>query len=114
MLEVTKRDAGGVVVVGLAGSIDGSDSCRQIHQAFKGSLTDGHRKFVIDLGAVEWINSLGVGFLVASAVSASREGATVHLTGLSTRVDTVLRACGIVPHVWQNYADEAAAIASFA
>jgi len=113
MLELTRHDRDGVVVVELAGTLDGGDSCREIHDVFKSSLDGGCRKFVLDLKGVEWLNSLGVGFLAASAVSASREGAVVRLTGLSTRVGTVLRACGIVPHVWKDYPDEAEAIASF-
>jgi len=113
MLRVKKREQGEVVVLELAGRIDGSDSCHQIHEAFRSSLEGGILRFVIDLTDVDWVNSLGVGFLVAAAVSASREGATVRLTGLGERVGTVLRATGVVPHVWKDFADEASAVASF-
>jgi anti-anti-sigma factor len=113
MLEVTKRAVNGIVVIGLAGRIDGGDSCRDIHEAFRNSFSEGRRKFVLDLRGVDWINSLGVGFLVAASVQVSREGAVVHLTGLRDRVGHVLRVCGIVPHVWKEFADEKAAVASF-
>jgi anti-sigma B factor antagonist len=113
MLQVTKRAANGVVVIELSGRIDGGDSCRHIHHAFGTSLSEGRRKFVLDLGEVDWINSLGVGFLVAAAVSASREGAVIRVTGLDGRVGSVLHACGIVPHVWKDFADEKSAVASF-
>jgi len=35
MLRVKKREQGEVVVLELAGRIDGSDSCHQIHEAFR-------------------------------------------------------------------------------
>ena len=113
MLEVTRRASNGIAVIGLAGRIDGGNSCRNIHEAFRESLSEGRRKIVLDLGEVDWINSLGVGFLVAAAVSASREGAIVRVTRLDGRVGSVLHACGIVPHVWKDFPDEKTAVASF-
>lgn len=101
------------MVVDLDGSIDGGEPCRAIHEAIKTSLGEGRRQFVFNLEKVDWVNSLGTGFLVAAAVSASREGAVVRLVGLSPRVAGVLQACGVVPHVWKDYADMGAALASF-
>jgi anti-anti-sigma factor len=113
MLEIKKRTVDQIVVIDLAGRIDGSDSCREIHDVFKESLDDGIRKFVVDFQNVGWINSLGVGFLAAAAVSASNQDAVVRLTGMTSRVGSVLRACGVVPHVWKDFTDEEAAVASF-
>jgi anti-anti-sigma factor len=112
MLTVTKRMHGDTALIDLSGAIDGGDSCREIHEAIKGNLDEGHRKFVLNLSEVEWINSLGVGFLVAASVSAARESATVRLFGLSPRVDTLLRSSGVVPHVWKDFADEQEALES--
>lgn len=112
MLTVTKRTNGDTSLLDLAGAIDGSDSCRKIHEAIRGSLDAGHRKIVFNLSDVAWINSLGVGFLVAACVSAAKEDATVRLVGMSPRVDSVLRACGIVPHIWKDFADERSALES--
>jgi len=63
---------------------------------------------------VEWINSLGTGFLVAAAVAASREGAAIRIVGMTPRVSDVLEACGVVPHVWPAFDEERAAMDSFA
>jgi anti-anti-sigma factor len=112
MLTVTKRTNDDTSLLDLVGAIDGSDSCRKIHEGIKGSLEAGHRKIVLNLTGVEWINSLGVGFLAAACVSASREDAVVRLVGLSPRVDKVLRACGIVPHIWKHFTDERSALES--
>jgi anti-anti-sigma factor len=112
MVTVTKRTTGDISLFDLAGAIDGGDSCRKIHEAIRGSLEAGHRKIVLTLTRVDWINSLGVGFLAAACVSAARQDAVVRLVGLSPRVDTVLRACGIVPHVWKDFQDEQSALES--
>ena len=105
MLKVKRRLNEGTMVVDLDGAIDGSESCRAIHEAIAKSLAEGQTQFVFNLEKVDWLNSLGTGFLVAAAVSASRQGAVVRLVGLVPRVAGVLKACGVVPHVWKDYPD---------
>jgi anti-anti-sigma factor len=114
MLKVHRKDRGDVAVIELHGAIDGSDSCRAIHEAIRKCLAEKRRKFVLNLDGVEWLNSLGTGFLVAAAVAASREGAAVRLVAMKPRVSGVLEACGVVPHVWPAFPDEGAAIQSLA
>jgi anti-sigma B factor antagonist len=110
MLKISARAHDDVLMVILEGTIDGGESCRKIYDVIKDNLASGGRKFIMNLGAVEWINSLGVGFLVAAAVSASRDGAVVRLFGLNPRVSTLLNACGVVPHVWPAFPDESTAL----
>lgn len=114
MLDLTRRSVGDVTVVSLQGAIDGGDSCRAIHRTFREGLEAGDRKFVVELSGVEWINSLGIGFLVAASIAAGKEGAAIRLVGMSSRVGTALRACGVVPHMWKEVATEDEAIASLA
>ncbi|HMB70799.1 MAG TPA: STAS domain-containing protein [bacterium] len=114
MLKVNRKQHDDVAMIELTGEIDGSDSCRVIHEAIRKSLADGRRKFVFNLAGVDWINSLGTGFLVAAAVAASREGAAVRIVGMKPRVSDVLKACGVVPHVWPAYDEESTAMDSFA
>lgn len=113
MLTLTKRMHGDTALIDLKGAIDGGDSCKEIYEAIKGNLDEGHRKLVLNLSEVDWINSLGVGFLVAACVSAARENATVRLVGLSPRLATLLRSCGVIPHVWKHFTDEQEALDSF-
>jgi anti-anti-sigma factor len=113
MLTLTKQMHGDTVVVNLEGTIDGSDSCRRIHEIMKDGLSTGHKQFVLNFEGVDWINSLGVGYLAAASVSAVKDDADIRLVGLSPRVDPVLRACGIVPHVWMVFESMSEALESF-
>ena len=113
MLKVSERIEDDAVIVDLEGAIEGGESCRAIHKVIGKSLETGHRNIVLNLSEVDWINSMGVGFLVAASVSAVRQGATVRACGLTPRVDTLLRACSVVPHVWKDYPDVESALASF-
>jgi anti-sigma B factor antagonist len=112
-VKISSRPLDGATVLDLEGPIDGSDTCRAIHEAIRKELDGGHRKFVVNLAGVDWVNSLGVGFLVAAAVSAVKEDAIVKIVGLNPRVGSVLHACGLIPNIWREYPDEGEAVASF-
>ena len=108
-MQVTKRREDDVSILDLEGPIDGSDSCRSIHTAMRQELDGDVRKFVLNLSGVEWINSLGIGFLIAASVAAVKGNAQIHIVGPSSRVGAALRASGVVPHVWKEFETEEAA-----
>jgi len=43
MLKVKQKESDGIAVIELSGVIDGSDSCRAIHEAIRKILADGRR-----------------------------------------------------------------------
>ncbi|MEZ5063515.1 MAG: STAS domain-containing protein [bacterium] len=110
---MTTRKQGDVLVLALQGTVDGSDSCRAIHRTVRDGIDAGLSRFVLDLTDVDWINSLGIGYLAAAATAAVKESASVRIASPSPRVEAVLRAAGVVPHFWQPYATQEEAVASF-
>jgi anti-anti-sigma regulatory factor len=46
-------------------------------------------------------------------VSAKRENAVLKVFGVSDRVETVLKTCGLIPEVFEVFADEDGALKSF-
>ncbi|UCF06410.1 MAG: STAS domain-containing protein [bacterium] len=113
MLNITSRDSGGVMVLDLTGQIDGGPKSQQIQEVIKENLEKGQRKFVLNMKNVKWLNSLGAGVLIATYASAKREEAYLKLLGVSDRVETVLKTCGLIPEVFEVYEDEQDVIDSF-
>jgi anti-anti-sigma factor len=62
---------------------------------------------------VKWLNSLGAGVLIAAYASAKRQDAALKLFGITDRVETVLKTCGLIPEVFEVYKDENGALGSF-
>jgi len=113
MLNITTRDLGGVMTIDLDGQIDGGPPSTKVHELIKQSLDKGQKKFVLNLTNVKWLNSLGAGILIAAYASAKRQDAALKLFGVTDRVETVLKTCGLIPEVFEVYKDEKGALESF-
>ena len=113
MLKVAPRETQGICVVDLEGQIDGSPRSGEFHEVIKEHLERGKKRFLINLEGVRWVNSLGVGVLIAAYISAKREEAVVKFCGPSDRVAKVLRMTGVTPDIFDVYPGESEGLESF-
>jgi len=113
MLNITTRDLAGVMIIDLDGQVDGGPLSMKVHELIKQNLEKGQKKLVLNMQNVKWLNSLGAGVLIAAYASAKRQDAALKLFGISDRVETVLKTCGLIPEVFEVYKDENGALGSF-
>ena len=69
----------------------GEELSRVVHEA----LEAGTRRILLDLSATEFMDSLGVGQVVASFVSVRNKGGQLVLCGLQPRIALVLRMANL-------------------
>ncbi len=113
MLTIATREKGTVTIIDLDGQIDGGPQSAKVHELIKQYLGQGKKQFIINLKDVKWLNSLGAGILIAAYASVKRENAALKVFGVSDRVETVLKTCGLIPEVFEVFADEDGALKSF-
>ena len=113
MLNITTRDLAGVMIIDLDGQVDGGPLSMKVHELIKQNLEKGQKKLVLNMQNVKWLNSLGAGVLIAAYASAKRQDAALKLFGITDRVETVLKTCGLIPEVFEVYKDENGALGSF-
>ena len=77
--EITVTDTN--VLVSLSGSIYVEEAA-QIRESLIGYIEKGHKTFLIDLGEVDYIDSSGLGTLVAIQKRALQNGGSVVIKGL--------------------------------
>ena len=77
--EITVTDTD--VLVTLAGSIYVEEAA-QIREILIGYIDSGHKTFIIDLGNVDYIDSSGLGTLVAIQKRALQNGGSVIIKGM--------------------------------
>ena len=72
----------------------------------------GQKQIVLNLGDVGYMDSAGLGELIASHTTATREGGSVKVTNLTKRVSDLMTIAKVLS-VFDTYDSEAEALKSF-
>lgn len=111
-LQIVERESKGVTVLELSGRVTLGDESSQLRTEIKDLLAQGRKRVVLDLGNVSYIDSAGLGTLVAGYTSAQSEGASIKLANLTKKFSEQLNITKLVT-VFEVYQDAADAVASF-
>lgn len=95
-LDIAERDSNGVTVLALAGRVVLGDESSQLRTKLKDLLAGGKKKLVLDLAEVKYIDSAGLGTLVAGYTSAQNQGASIKLANLTKKFDEQLHITKLV------------------
>jgi anti-sigma B factor antagonist len=109
---MTERDVSDVAVLDIEGRIVLGEESNAFREKVKSLLAAGKKKVILNLANVSYIDSAGLGTLVATFHSARSQGATLKLTNLGAKFKEVLQVTKLMT-VFDTYDTEAAAIASF-
>jgi anti-sigma B factor antagonist len=111
-LTITDRAVDGVAVVALEGRIVLGEESNALREKVKSLLAAGQKKIVLNMSNVTYIDSSGLGTMVASHTSARAQGASLKICNLGSKFQEILQVTKLVT-VFEVYPSEAAAIASF-
>jgi anti-sigma B factor antagonist len=112
-LKMAERDVDGVTVLDVDGRVVLGEESNSFREKVKGLLASGKKKIVLNLQNVTYIDSAGLGTLVATFHSARSQGATLKLANLGAKFKEVLQVTKLIT-VFDTYDSETAAIQSFA
>jgi len=110
-LKVETREGEGVTIVTCTGRIIFGEESGGLRESLKRVLSK-NRQVVLNLSGVSYIDSGGLGTLVAIYSSARAAGADIKLAGLSPRVEDVLQVTKLVT-VFEVYETEQDALEAF-
>ena len=111
-LRMAERDVNGVTVLDIEGRIVLGEESNSFREKVKGLLASGKKKIVLNLAQVSYIDSAGLGTLVATFHSARSQGAVLKLANLGAKFKEVLQVTKLMT-VFDTYDTEAAAVQSF-
>jgi anti-sigma B factor antagonist len=109
---ITNKEIDGVSVVALDGRIVLGEESNLLRERVKTLIGEGKKKIVLNMANVKYIDSAGLGILVAAHVSAKNQGAAVHLSNLGNKFHDVLQLTRLLT-VFSVYDTESDAISSF-
>lgn len=110
-LKLATQVKDGILIVDCTGRIVFGEESALLRDTLKAALADNNR-IVLNLGEISYIDSGGLGTLVALRTSAQNAGGTIKLTNLTKRVDDLLQVTKLLT-VFDVYNSEAEAVESF-
>jgi anti-sigma B factor antagonist len=111
MMEITTERARGVTVIILRGDLD-FGAAAEVKRAVGAVLDHGETKVLLDLAGVSFIDSSGLGAVVAAMKRARAGGGDLKLCGLHEDVYASLTMTGLIKQI-AVHADREAAVASW-
>jgi anti-sigma B factor antagonist len=111
-MSIKEKMHGDVAVISLKGNLMGEPHTTELREKVYSLLQEGFKKMVLDLKGVRWINSSGLGALIASLTSVKTKGGDLRLACLTDKVESVLAVTQLVK-VFKEYETVDRAVASY-
>ena len=111
-LDLKERQAGDVTILDLSGEVRIGEGSIALRDAIGKLADEGKKKVLLNLAGVKYIDSSGIGELIAKYTTVKRQGGQLKLLKLTDRVQNLLVITKLLT-VFDAYDDEAEALKSF-
>src|SRR5882672_2447697 len=112
-MQIEERSAGDVTVLELKGKMTLGEGDELLKDKINSLVQQGRHKVVLNLGEVPYIDSAGLGEIVRTYTTISRQGGSMKLLNLTKRITDLLSITKLLT-VFETYDNEADAVRSFA
>ena len=111
-MKIKEKVEQGVAVLTISGNMMGGSDTDALHEKIKSLIDDGVTKVIIDLKGVKWMNSSGLGALMACYGSLSKVKGKLKLANVAEKVKSIFMITQIVKF-FDTYETVERALASF-
>ncbi len=111
-MQIEERSAGDVTVLDLKGKMTLGEGDELLKDKVNSLTNQGRRKIVLNLAEVPYIDSAGLGEIVRTYTTVTREGGQLKLLSLTKRITDLLAITKLLT-VFETYENEADAVRSF-
>ena len=111
-LEITTREFDRVVVVDVVGKLTTSDGRTQLRDLIHVLSGTGHKRFLLNLAGVDYVDSSGMGELVRCFTTVRQRGGEMKLVQVNKRVADLLQMTRLNT-LFEIYSEERVALGAF-
>jgi len=112
-MQIDERTVGDVIVLDLKGKITLGDGDELLKDKVNSLVNQGQRKILLNFGDVPYVDSAGLGEVVRTYTTVSRQGGSLKLLNLTKRITDLLAITKLLT-VFETFDAESDAIKSFA
>jgi anti-sigma B factor antagonist len=111
-MTIQERAVGSVTVLDCDGKLVLGDGDALLKDKVHSLIFQGRKQLLLNMGGVSYVDSSGLGALVAASMTAKNNGGQIRLVNLTKRLHDLLVISKLV-NVFENYDNEADALRSF-
>jgi len=111
-MQIGERRVGDVVVLDLKGKVTLGEGDEVLKDKINSLMNQGHKKIVLNLADVPYIDSAGLGEIVRTFTTVSRQGGSLKLLNLTKRISDLLAITKLLT-VFETFDTEHEAVQSF-
>ena len=111
-MQIDERTVGDVSILDVKGRITLGEGDEILKDKVNTLLNGGRKKIVLNLADVPYVDSAGLGEIVRTYTTVSRQGGSLKLLNLTKRIEDLLSITKLLT-VFDTYDSEADAIKSF-
>jgi len=111
-MQIQERAVGDVMVLDLKGKITLGEGDEMLKDKVNSLVNQGHKKIILNLADVPYIDSAGLGEIVRTYTTVSRQGGSLKLLNLTKRITDLLAITKLLT-VFETFESESDAVKSF-
>jgi anti-sigma B factor antagonist len=111
-MQIDQRAVGDVTVLDIKGKITLGEGDEQLKDKVNSLMNQGHKKILLNLEGVPYIDSAGLGEIVRTYTTVSRQGGSLKLLNLTKRITDLLSITKLLT-VFETFDSESDAVRSF-
>jgi anti-sigma B factor antagonist len=112
-VKLTTHQTGEVIVVVVSGKLTMGEGASTLRTKIRELVASGSRRIVLNMADVTYMDSSGIGELVAAYTTVTTAGGELKLLNLAKRVHELLNITKLYT-IFETFEDEASAVISFA
>lgn len=111
-MQMSERKVGGVTIIDVSGKFMSGEGTGRLQDKVTSLVFQGEKSIVLNVGNLSYVDSAGLGEMVASHGTAERAGSTLKLANIGQRLQDLLVITKLLA-VFESHDSEDAAVASF-
>jgi anti-sigma B factor antagonist len=111
-MQIEQRAVGSVMILDLKGKITLGEGDEALKDKINSLILQGHKKMLLNFGDVPYIDSAGLGEIVRTYTTVSRQGGQLKLVNLTKRITDLLSITKLLT-VFETFDNEAEALKSY-
>ena len=111
-MEIDERSTGEVVILDLKGKLMIGEGDELLKDKVNSLIQQGHRKLLLNLEGVPYVDSAGLGEIVRTYTTVSRQGGRLKLLNLTKRIEDLLSITKLLT-AFETFGSEQEAVQSF-